>query len=241
MATVIKSLATVEKIIPHGRSTYTLLLRSERKLPRFRPGQFTHLSLELFDPAGHWPESRVFSIASSPAERTLIKLTYTVQGDYTARMEQELSEGGQVSLKMPYGDFTFTEEFPGEVVLIAGGTGFTPFGAFLEDQLARGEYQPLRIFYGAANPDLLMYAGLVREWAGNAPDGRYLLFAEEGVEAAEDIQPGRLRMDCMLEQVDSVSSATFFLSGPKPMIDAFSDQLAARGVRDEQIRIDKWE
>src|SRR5258708_2221444 len=120
----------VENIIDHGDHVYTLALRLERPAPRFRAGQFLHLALDPYDPTGFWPESRVFSIASSPADRGQVRITYAVHGRFTARMENELVEGRQVWIKMPYGDFVIEED--ADVMLFAGGTGVTAFTAFLE-------------------------------------------------------------------------------------------------------------
>ena len=80
----------VEQVVAHGERVYTLTLRPERQVPRFRAGQFLHLALDPYDPSGFWPESRVFSIASSPEERQCLRLTYAVHGGYTARMEAGL-------------------------------------------------------------------------------------------------------------------------------------------------------
>ena len=66
MATPVKLPATVATVIEHDAETRTFVLAPARPLPRFRPGQFLHLALDGYDPAGHWPDSRVFSIASPP-------------------------------------------------------------------------------------------------------------------------------------------------------------------------------
>src|SRR3954470_1179985 len=115
----------VDRIVDHGEHVYTLALRPERPAPRFRAGQFLHLALDPYDPTGFWPESRVFSIASPPAARDRVTMTYAVHGPFTARMERDLVEGRQVWIKMPYGDFVIDAQ--GDVVLLAGGTGMTAF------------------------------------------------------------------------------------------------------------------
>src|SRR6185436_15694325 len=97
---------------------------------RFRAGQFLHLALDRYDPTGFWPESRVFSIASAPAERGSVRITYAVKGRFTGRMEAEAVEGREVWIKLPYGDFFVDER--ADVALFAGGTGVTAFTAFLE-------------------------------------------------------------------------------------------------------------
>ena len=49
-------------------------------VPRFTPGQFLHLALDPYDADGFWPDSRVFSIASSPDARTNLAITYAHWG-----------------------------------------------------------------------------------------------------------------------------------------------------------------
>src|ERR1700730_523252 len=120
----------VERVVAHGERVYTLALRPEKLVPRFRAGQFLHLALDPYDPSSFWPESRVFSIASSPSRRDTVQITYAVHGRFTARMESDLVEGREVWIKMPYGDFVV--DSGADVALFAGGTGVTAFTAFLE-------------------------------------------------------------------------------------------------------------
>ena len=117
MAVAQKLACQVERIIHHGGHVYTVDLGPERPAPRFRPGQFLHLALDAYDPSGFWPESRVFSIASSPMQRDRLRITYSVQGRFTARMEKELAEGQWVWIKLPYGEFVV--EDTRDVVLFA--------------------------------------------------------------------------------------------------------------------------
>ena len=94
-------------------------------VPRFTPGQFLHLALDPYDADGFWPDSRVFSIASSPVARTNLSITYAVKGAFTTRMERELIVGAVVWVKLPYGEFVIDQSR--DAVLFAGGTGVTAF------------------------------------------------------------------------------------------------------------------
>ena len=111
---------TVERVADHGEHVYTVTLVPEQLAPAFRPGQFLHLALDRFEPGGFWPESRVFSIASSPTQRDRLSITYAVKGVFTTRMERELAPGRAVWAKLPYGEFTVDPDR--DAVLFAGGT-----------------------------------------------------------------------------------------------------------------------
>jgi ferredoxin-NADP reductase len=95
-------------------------------LPNFQPGQFLHLALDPFDPAGgFWPESRVFSIASLPTDPELT-IAYAVKGAFTRRMRAEIKTGKELWVKLPYGHFSLSASPGEEIVLVAGGTGIIP-------------------------------------------------------------------------------------------------------------------
>ena len=142
----------INKITDHGDHVYTVDLAPERPVPRFKPGQFLHLALDDYDPSGFWPESRVFSIASSPAQRNNLKISYSVRGRYTARMENELNSGRTVWVKLPYGDFVIRDA--NNVALLAGGTGITAFIAFI-DGLTNEFHNNIFLAYGARKPEVL--------------------------------------------------------------------------------------
>jgi ferredoxin-NADP reductase len=229
----------VEHIIAHGNCVYTVELRPERPIPRFRPGQFLHLALDPYDPSEYWPESRTFSIASSPAQRDKLRISYSVQGRFTARMEREMAEGQSVWVKLPYGDFVV--EDTSDIVLLAGGTGITAFTAFL-DSLAPDFGHRIYLAYGARNRGLLIYRDMVerRAQSGSSLQTFYFIERDAGVVQSNEII-GRLSMTAMWPRIQTPMQARFYLSGPPIMIKVLSQDLRDRGVRAEAIRIDAWE
>jgi len=145
---------TVADIIDHGGQVYTVDLVPATSVPPFQPGQFLHLTADDYDPAGFWPESRVFSIASSPRERGRIRICYSVKGRYTTKLEQVLKVGGEVWIKLPYGDFVINGT--SDAVLIAGGTGISAFTAFLQS-LTPQTVPRVTLIYGARTPALFLF------------------------------------------------------------------------------------
>jgi ferredoxin-NADP reductase len=224
-------------VLAHGERVYTLVLRPERRAPRFRAGQFLHLALDPYDPSAFWPESRVFSIASSPAERSEIRLTYAVHGRFTERMEHEAIEGRQMWIKMPYGEFMIDSRR--DVVLFAGGTGVTAFTAFLED-VPPVEHRSVLLAYGARTSDLLIYRDVVERCAQRTPALSILYFAEEAAGAAGCL-PGRLSVDAVWPGLGRPLATDFYISGPPAMLKGIGADLRARNVAPENIHIDAWE
>jgi len=230
VAVVRKIPCFVRAVTDHGEHVYTVELEATMAVPRFKPGQFLHLALDEPQPGGFWPESRVFSIASSPQDRERLSITYAVKGAYTTRMERELAPGGSAWVKLPYGEFVV--DSTRDAVLFAGGTGVTAFTAFL--QSLQPERQPrVLLFYGARKPDLFVYGPLAEACAREVPSLSCSLVCEE--------TDGRLQVDIAWPAITTLRAPVFYLSGPPPMLEALTTQLRGRGLSRVDIRTDAWE
>lgn len=239
MAVAQKLACQVEKIIHHGEHVYTVDLRPERPAPRFRPGQFLHLALDAYDPSDFWPESRVFSISSPPTQRERLRITYSVQGRFTARMARELAEGQWVWAKLPYGEFVV--EDTRDAVLFAGGTGITAFTAFLAG-LTHEFQHAVYLAYGARERGLLIYRDMVEQRVRmTAMLHAYYFIESEADELLPHEAAGRLSVDAMWPRIQNPSEATYYISGPPRMLKTITHDLRGRGIRADAIRIDAWE
>ena len=228
----------VDSVLPHGAGVYTVALKPERRAPRFRAGQFLHLALDPYDHTGFWPDSRAFSIASSPVDRECIRITYAVHGRFTARMERDLVQGKRVWIKMPFGDFVIDEA--SELVLFAGGTGITAFTAFL-DALPANTAMSVVLAYGARSTELLIYRELVERCAARVPSLDVNYFVEAGASAVTGGTAGQLSVEAVWPRVRHPLDATYYLSGPPQMLRTISQDLKGRGLGTEAIHIDAWE
>jgi ferredoxin-NADP reductase len=226
----------VARIQDHGEGVYSVFLKPETPAPRFLPGQFLHLALDEYRPGDFWPDSRSFSIASSPAERDLLSITFAVKGLFTGRMQKELTPGKQVWVKLPFGEFTI--QAGQDVCLLAGGTGVTAFTGFLAG-LAADHPNRVAVFYGARRPDLLIYRPLIEEAARRCPQVCAVYLAEE--HAGPDSLPGRIEAGLVLGKLSDPAAYTFYLAGPPAMLQALSAGLTELGVPRARLRVDAWE
>jgi len=230
--------AKVERVIEHAPGLRTLVLAPERLAPRFLPGQFLHLAIDPYDPSQHWPESRIFSIASSPAAREHLHVTFSVAGVFTQRM-LSLKAGDEVWVKLPYGEFFVETSVEAPAVLVAGGTGVTPFVSLFS--AAAAPKGPMHLLYGARSPELLIYRDAVLEAAKRWPELKATLFVETG--ALAGARQGRLGIDDALvaaQGLGHADAAVYFLSGPPALVTYFQQGLRENDVAPERIRIDAW-
>ena len=248
----------VESITDHGGRVYTVDLVPQSAVPGFRPGQFLHLTVDDYDPSGFWPESRVFSIASSPRERKRLRICYSVKGRYTTKMEQVLKVGGEVWIKLPYGDFVI--DGSNDAVLLAGGTGISAFTAFLQS-LTPQAGRRVTLVYGARTPALFLFQDMILSQLAAVPQFDAVFFTEtEDTAFARQLAAhpkapvcyaGRISLSSVLSLPSSVMCpppsvlrpppSVFYVSGPPVMLDALSAGLRSRGIPPEQVRTDAWE
>jgi len=239
MATPVKFQGEVVEISRHSTDVVTYEFRYVGLRPRYRPGQFVHLALDPFDPSRHWPESRAFTIAKGPTDRDLIRLTIAAKGSFTRRIVDELEVGRIVWMKGPYGKFIVQDSADADAILIAGGTGVTPFVAFMEDALVKGIVGSVCLHYGTRDPDLLTFRSLAEQCVRELTKFQAHYYSENG--KAEGVTQGQMSIDTIVAGIDDVPRSVFYLCGPEQMVEAFSSRLTGEfGVSAEHVRIDEW-
>ena len=240
MASPIRLNATVSRLVDHAPGLRSIYLRTARPVPAFKAGQFLHLALDPYNPASHWPESRCFSIASPHDQTDSLLITISQVGPFTERLLR-LNVGDEVWIKLPYGDFVVSLDQGGVAVLIAGGTGITPFVSLLDS--APTAAVPVRVLYGARSADLLIYRTTLERAAERWPDLSWRPFIEDGP-LEHGATRGRVSAEAALAAASAagdVSRALFYVSGPPGMLRSIQADLLATGVPPDRIRIDAWE
>ena len=222
--------ATVVAIENKIEGVYTLTFASDKGKFRYSPGQFLHIAIDAdYDGASQWPESRCFSVQTSPEEAN-VKITYAVKGDFTRKMEQQLKVGSEVWLKLPYGELFDQEHNKNNTVFISGGTGITPYLSLFTDAS----------FVNYTSP--MLYAGF--------RDRSFNLYSSE-LEGASSInanlvikfvyQDGDGILDINRILNENGNDASYFISGPPVMIKYFKHTLLEKGVQAKNILTDDWE
>ena len=227
MAIIKKYKVVVKQVLNPLPDIYRISFTSE-KMFKYLPGQFLHLALDEYDGIGQWPESRCFSMQSSPAEPVII-ITFSVKGRFTERMAEELKIGKEVWLKLPYGDLFDRDQNKDNCVFIAGGTGITPFLSLFTDN-SFSEY---------VNP--VLYSGF-RNISYNIFN-KELTFAQNINNKFEinTIYEDRNGMLDIKYIHNNHGVATYFISGPPLMINNFKNYLLEKNINGSNIITDDWE
>lgn len=196
---------------------------------KYKPGQFMHLALDDYDPSAAWPDSRCFSVQTSPQNGTL-KITYAVKGVFTKKMEELLQVGKKIWIKLPYGDL-FTQEHGTEnTVFIAGGTGVTPYLSLFTDSSFKNYRNPV-LYLGCRNESYNFYEDelLSAKNINSSLECNYYYQEREGVLDIEKIV------------AENPNATSFFISGPPVMITSFRNYLLQNEIEENRIKTDDWE
>jgi nitric oxide dioxygenase len=222
--------AKILKIENLVEGLYTLSFVSDGGKFRYLPGQFLHLALDSeYDGSGQWPESRCFSLQTSPEEK-YAKITYSVKGKFTQQMQNKLIEGEEVWLKMPYGDLFQQEHNKENTIFISGGTGITPFLSLFTDS-SFANYQNPVLYAGYRNPSFNVYETELKKAISINPNLKIKNFYQD--------TDGVLDIEKIFNENNK--EASYFISGPIIMIRQFKQKLENNGVALNNILTDDWE
>ena len=222
--------AKVEKIENEIEGVYTLTFTCEDRKFRYSPGQFLHIAIDTdYDGSGQWPESRCFSMQTSP-EAKYLKITYAVKGDFTKKMEKELKVGSEVWLKMPYGELFELKHSKENTIFISGGTGITPYLSLFTDS-SFADYQNPVLYAGFRNIDFNIYKDELKKASSINPGLKVYTVYED--------KDGILNIDKIYNE--SGNTSNYFISGPPLMIKNFKFSLLTYGVEREMVLTDDWE
>lgn len=222
--------ATVEKVESVIEGIYTVTFSSNGRKFQYSPGQFLHIAIDSeYDGIGQWPDSRCFSIQTSPDEDN-IKITYAVKGNFTKRMKEVLKQGVEVWLKLPYGDLFMRPHDKNHTVFISGGTGITPFLSLFTDS-SFADYQNPVLYAGYRNKDFNIY---IKELTKAS-----MINSGFKVNNIYEDEAGMLNIENIYKKNGNAHS--YFISGPPVMIKTFKNFLLENGVQADNILTDDWE
>jgi ferredoxin-NADP reductase len=208
---------------------------------RHRAGQ--HYDVRLTAPDGYQAQ-RSYSIASAPEAEGAVELTVEriADGEVSGYMHDVLMAGDRIEVRGPIGGyFVWDGMQSGPLLLIAGGSGVVPLMAMLRHRAAAGARVPTRLLFSAKSAEDLIYR---RELDGLAADGSGL----EVVYTLTRSQPAgwrgySRRIDAaMLREVAAPlgPSALCYICGPTLLVEAAAGGLAAVGLKDTQIKTERF-
>lgn len=242
MSLVRKIRARITEITEYSDSVRLFRLEPSNKNFDFECGQFLQLAIDEYDRSYPWPESRCFSILSSPVQKDFIEILVSRKGIFTTRMFNELKLNDAVWIKLPYGDFNFKTEDEDEMYFIAGGTGISAFVSYLNLFLESETENKVNLYYGVKEYNLLIFTELFEKLLVKNGKFKIYIYIEDLIPSGKgNFSKGILPVSEIAEKIIKNNKSKVYLSGPPLMINAFDEILKSKGFPESNIYFDKWE
>ncbi len=195
-----------------------LTLKPSASFPTFLPGQHLDVSVEI---AGRRVQ-RTFSICSSLQlfqQQGLIELAIRLvpNGQFSQWLQQSMRLGNWLQLSSPYGEFSLDQTKP--MVLIAAGSGITPFRSMLLS-ISR-----------LTKPLTLIYSYRKEPWFYEELEALAEKFPLFRFIAHDTATQARLTAEQVLKWVTPNHDANFYLCGPQGFSEALLQPLMQAGNR----------
>lgn len=215
-------------------STLEFSFRPSARL-RFRPGQYLELTLPHKN-ADNRGLRRVFSIASVPSERELIKISTKVPAQASSFKQtlDELAEGTSVTATSIAGDFLLPGDPRVPLLLVAGGIGITPFASQLGN-LPQDHGRDIVLVYSVSDPSEISYRDTLE-----ASQISVIVVSTSPVRSLPDhwrsVVAGRVDQALLKHAVADIAERDVLVSGPPNLVQGVG--VAARALKAHRVRTD---
>ena len=213
----------------------------ELKIPEhetlsYRAGQYIDIVLKD-------GRRRSFSIANAPGEGNLIQLHIrrVPGGFFTGQVFEKLQPKDILRIEGPLGSFYFRDDSPRQAILVAGGTGFAPIKAIVEQLMATGSTRPVHFFWGVRAEEDLYMRGLVEGWDRKHPGFHFTPVLSEPDSATHWEGETGFVHEAVAKVFPALISYDVYLCGPPPMIKAAKARFAEQGLPDTQMFYDSFD
>ena len=215
------------------------VMRVMLQLPRTPP--LNYLAGQYMDVLLSGGRRRAFSIASPPSETGFLELhvKHVAGGGFTGHVFETMNEREILRLEGPLGTFFIRQGSDRPMIMVAGGTGFAPVKAMIEELLIAGDTRPVHLYWGARSPDELYQTDLVAEWSERHPDLRFEPVLSEGG-GIPGYRSGWVHEAVIADHPD-LSGFDVYMSGPPAMIDAARHAFAEADVDPDRLFYDSFD
>lgn len=204
--------------------------------PEFKTGQF----ITCF-----WPDEpgykRAYSLSSCALDRGFYEFTVRRDGKMGTRIVDWIKAGQKMMVLPPTGKFLPVYEPNKHLICIAGGSGVTPFRAFVREATRRKLETRITILYSVRTTNDIIFNEEFRRLEQENPRFKFKVTCTRL--AAQDAWSGRRgRIDpaWLKEHVDNVSNTVFYACGPNALVEFAEGIVFELGVPKQQMKTEKW-
>lgn len=219
--------AHVDTIAPLTDSIVQLILIPDHYVD-YQAGQYLQI---LFD-----QEAFSYSIANAPlgSHKYELHIRHSIDNPYNQRLFAHIKEQGRVTLRLPLGECSMSclaEDRP--IMFIAGGTGFAPVKAMIEQLLASADPRSFELYWGARSQSDLYLDEKVNSWAAHVSRFNYFSILT-------DVHKETLVSQILKQHPHDLDLWQMVISGPFDMVYNTRDVLVKQGVSRDHLFSDAF-
>jgi len=178
-----------------------------------------------------------YSIANAPlgSQTYELHLRHSRDNSQIEALLTEIQQSRSVRLQMPLGQCHINRLDPLKPILfIAGGTGFSPIKAMIEQLLHNKEPRPFELFWTARSQEDLYLHEQLAQWEEEIPHFHYVAYPSE--------HHKKSMIQTLLEKHHhDLAQWQYVISGPFDMVYALRTQLMAQGIARDALFSDAFE
>ena len=183
------------------------------------------------------------TMSNPPTDGHKIILTIKDMGGFTSEL-MRLSVGDIVVVSDPRdGTFEVDGETKEDFIMIAAGTGITPFMSIIRFLLAKDKKNRVKLFYSNRNhEDIIFKDELDRiDKEQDTVDVIYTLTGSHPEDWSGNI--GRITKDMILANItqEDIHERQWMVCGPKGMVSHIRGILSSIGVNDDRLLYEEWQ
>jgi len=205
--------------------------------------QFKYLAGQYIDILLPGSKRRSYSLAHAPGvdEELELHIGYVEGGVFTSRVFGDMKEKELLRLNGPLGSFFVRPEIEEPIILAAGGTGYAPIQAMIEQLFIDNDSRQIHFYMGARQAsDLYMHQRCL-DWASERDNFHYSpVLSEPGDDDGWQGATGWLQ-DHILSDFSSLAGFQLYMAGPPPMIHALKKSLGQVGLAPHRMFYDSFE
>lgn len=204
------------------------------------PGQFITLHL----PFESMELRRSYSVATIPGGSGDVEIAVThVDGGRATGLLFSMKPGELVSATGPFGRFVLREDPPSRYLLIATGTGVSPYRAMLPQLkgLLAAKSHTATVMLGVRGPDECLFGGDFLEFARENPGFEFVAsYSRRVSEPAQAHERKGYVQEHLMEIKPDPKKDIVYLCGNPDMIDTAVERLKAIGFDNTNLRREKY-
>ncbi|WP_419419782.1 NAD(P)H-flavin reductase [Legionella sp. D16C41] len=220
--------AQIERIAPLTDKIIELILAPSTYID-YEAGQY----LQIFSA----DEYLSYSIANAPlgSHKYELHIRHVQQNRCNQTLFAEIKQRGAVNIKLPFGDCHLSQlKKNAPILFIAGGTGFAPIKAMIEQLLATDDSRSFELYWSARSQSDLYMDEKVKQWQSHVNHFRYFpLLSNTNLK-------DKIADYVFNQHPHDLNKYEIVIGGPFDMVYDIRDALVARGISANQMYSDAF-